>query len=96
MAHPTSTAGGRLKTRREDLGLTRRNLAETCNVTESTVYKWETNQHPPCLSPDQLKALLTLLQWSLDDFQGWQKVRTTKRSRSPRTSKFELKEVAAM
>ena len=59
--------GKKLRERRESLGLTRIQVAEACNVVQSTVINWETDRHVPKLYPAQMKALCDLLNFTLED-----------------------------
>jgi transcriptional regulator with XRE-family HTH domain len=61
------TLGQMLRQRRESLGLTRLQVARTCDVVESTVINWETDKHIPKLYPIQTKALCDLLNFTLED-----------------------------
>lgn len=61
------TLGQKLKIRRESLNLTRIQVAEACNVVQSTVINWETDRHVPKLYPAQMKALCDLLKFSIED-----------------------------
>jgi DNA-binding XRE family transcriptional regulator len=61
------TLGQMLRQRRESLGLTRLQVARTCDVVESTVINWETDKHIPKLYPTQTKALCDLLNFTLED-----------------------------
>jgi putative transcriptional regulator len=61
------TLGKKLRERRESLGLTRIQVAEVCNVVQSTVINWETDKHVPKLYPAQMKALCDLLKFSIED-----------------------------
>ncbi len=61
------TLGQKLRERRESLGLTRLQVARTCDVVESTVINWETDKHIPKLYPAQTKALCDLLKFTLDE-----------------------------
>ncbi|MFB2980809.1 helix-turn-helix transcriptional regulator [Microseira sp. BLCC-F43] len=59
--------GKKLRERRESLGLTRIQVAEACNVVQSTAINWETDRHVPKLYPAQMKALCDLLNFTLED-----------------------------
>ncbi|GET40902.1 helix-turn-helix transcriptional regulator [Microseira wollei] len=59
--------GKKLRERRESLGLTRIQVAEACNVVQSTVINWETDRQVPKLYPAQMKALCELLNLTLED-----------------------------
>jgi putative transcriptional regulator len=61
------TLGQKLKIRRESLNLTRIQVAEACNVVQSTVINWETDRHVPKLYPAQMKALCDILKFSIED-----------------------------
>jgi transcriptional regulator with XRE-family HTH domain len=61
------TLGQKLKHRRESLGLTRIQVAEACDVVQSTVINWEIDRHKPKLYPVQMKALCDLLKFTLEE-----------------------------
>lgn len=61
------TLGQKLRERRESLGLSRIQVAEACNVVQSTVINWETDRHVPKLYPAQMKALCDLLKFTIED-----------------------------
>lgn len=57
-----------LKRRREELGLTQRDIAVAINVSVQTVSNWETGRFKEVrLSLPQVKALCRVLKWALDD-----------------------------
>jgi putative transcriptional regulator len=57
-----------LKRRREELGLTQRDVAVAINVSVQTVSNWETGRFKEVrLSLPQVKALCRVLKWSIDD-----------------------------
>jgi putative transcriptional regulator len=57
-----------LKRRREELGLTQRDVAAAINVSVQTVSNWETGRFKEVrLTLLQVKALCRVLQWSIDD-----------------------------
>ncbi len=61
-----------LRKRREELGLTQRDIALALGKTDQTISNWETGIYEPKLTPSEVKALCRLLKWSLevmpDDF----------------------------
>ena len=61
------TLGKKLRERRESLRLSRIQVAEACNVVQSTVINWETDRHVPKLYPAQMKALCDLLKFTIED-----------------------------
>ena len=58
----------RIKERREALGLTRVQVADSLDVTKVAVRKWETGRAMP--SADKLPALADLLNCSIDALYG--------------------------
>lgn len=57
-----------LKKRREELGLTQRDVAGAVDVSVQTVSNWETGRYKEAkLTLAQVKALCRVLQWSIDD-----------------------------
>ncbi|MBD0269238.1 MAG: helix-turn-helix transcriptional regulator [Cyanobacteria bacterium Co-bin8] len=57
-----------LKHRREELGLTQRDVATAVDISVQTVSNWETGRYKEAkLTLPQVKALCRLLQWSLED-----------------------------
>lgn len=57
-----------LKKRRDELGLTQRDVAIAINVSVQTVSNWETGRFKEVrLTLPQVKALCRALQWSIDD-----------------------------
>ncbi|MDY6781320.1 MAG: helix-turn-helix transcriptional regulator [Cyanobacteriota bacterium] len=65
------TFGQKLRAQREGLGLTRIQVARTCDVVESTVINWESDRHLPKLYPSQMKALCDLLDLTLEELAVW-------------------------
>jgi putative transcriptional regulator len=61
------TLGKKIRKRRESLGLTRWQVAQACNVVESTVVNWEIDRHVPKLYPGQMKKLCDLLKFTLEE-----------------------------
>ena len=49
-------------TRRKELGLTQRKIAETIGVTVQTVSNWETGAYQPKLTLEQIEKLCNILQ----------------------------------
>ena len=57
-----------LKQRREELGLTQRDVASAVNVSVQTVSNWETGRYKEAkLTLPQVKALCRALQWTVED-----------------------------
>lgn len=56
-----------LRRRREELGLTQRDVALALNKTDQTISNWETGTYEPKLTPRETKALCRLLGWRLED-----------------------------
>ncbi|MEA5448848.1 helix-turn-helix transcriptional regulator [Leptolyngbya sp. CCNP1308] len=57
-----------LKRRREELGLTQRDLALAVNVSVQTVSNWETGRYKEAkLTLPQVKALCLALQWTIEE-----------------------------
>jgi putative transcriptional regulator len=57
-----------LKRRREELGLTQRDVAVAINVSVQTVSNWETGRFKEVkVTLPQVKALCRVLKWSIDD-----------------------------
>lgn len=57
-----------LKQRREELGLTQRDVATAANVSVQTVSNWETGRYREAkLTLPQVKALCRILQWTIED-----------------------------
>ncbi|MEQ8998123.1 MAG: helix-turn-helix transcriptional regulator [Coleofasciculus sp. B1-GNL1-01] len=57
-----------LKSRRDELGLTQRDVAVAVNVSVQTVSNWETGRYREAkLTLPQVKALCRVLQWTIDD-----------------------------
>lgn len=60
-----------LKKRRDELGLTQRDVAIAINVSVQTISNWETGRFKEVrLTLSQVKALCRVLQWSIDDLPG--------------------------
>ncbi|HEY9657156.1 MAG TPA: helix-turn-helix transcriptional regulator [Allocoleopsis sp.] len=56
-----------LKKRRDELGLTQRDVAIAINVSVQTISNWETGRFKEVrLTLPQVKALCRVLQWSID------------------------------
>jgi putative transcriptional regulator len=65
--HPSSQESV-LKRRREELGLTQRDVAAAVNVSVQTVSNWETGRYKEAkLTLPQVKALCRILQWSIEE-----------------------------
>ena len=57
-----------LKKRRDELGLTQRDVAVAVDVSVQTVSNWETGRYRGArLTLPQVKALCRVLQWSIED-----------------------------
>jgi DNA-binding XRE family transcriptional regulator len=57
-----------LKRRREELGLTQRDVAVAVDVSVQTVSNWETGRYKEAkLTLPQVKALCRVLQWSIEE-----------------------------
>jgi DNA-binding XRE family transcriptional regulator len=57
-----------LKKRRDELGLTQRDVAVAVDVSVQTVSNWETGRYRGArLTLPQVKALCRVLKWSIDD-----------------------------
>jgi len=57
-----------LKRRREELGLTQRDVAAAVNVSVQTVSNWETGRYKEAkLTLPQVKALCLTLKWTIDE-----------------------------
>ncbi|NJO77023.1 MAG: helix-turn-helix domain-containing protein [Leptolyngbyaceae cyanobacterium RM1_406_9] len=56
-----------LKRRREELGLTQRDIALALGKTDQTISNWETGIYEPKLTLREFKALCRLLKWTLED-----------------------------
>ena len=68
MAEPLSSQESALKRRREELGLTQRDVATGVDVSVQTVSNWETGRYKEAkVTLPQVKALCRVLQWSIDE-----------------------------
>lgn len=56
-----------LKRRREELGLTQRDIALALGKTDQTISNWETGIYEAKLTLREVKILCRLLNWTLDD-----------------------------
>ncbi len=56
-----------LKRRREELGLTQRDIAQALDKTVQTISNWETGIYEPKMTPREVKALCRLLKWTLEE-----------------------------
>jgi putative transcriptional regulator len=57
-----------LKKRREELGLTQRDIAVAIHVSVQTISNWETGRYKEAkLTLPQIKALCKVLHWTVDD-----------------------------
>lgn len=48
-------------------GLTRREVANALEITEKTIYVWETSEKPPKMTVSQVQKLLGILGCTLDE-----------------------------
>lgn len=57
-----------LKARREELGLSQREVASAVDVSVQTISNWETGRYKEAkLTLPQVKALCQLMKWTVDD-----------------------------
>ncbi|NJN87794.1 MAG: helix-turn-helix transcriptional regulator [Leptolyngbyaceae cyanobacterium SL_7_1] len=57
-----------LKKRRDELGLTQRDIAVAIDVSVQTISNWETGRFKEVrLTLPQVKALCRVLKWAIDD-----------------------------
>jgi DNA-binding XRE family transcriptional regulator len=56
-----------LKRRREELGLTQRDIALALGKTDQTISNWETGIYEAKLTLREVKILGRLLNWTLED-----------------------------
>lgn len=56
-----------LRKRREQLGLTQRDIALALGKTDQTISNWETGIYEPKMTPREVKALCRLLKWTLEE-----------------------------
>ena len=56
-----------LRKRREELGLTQRDIALALDKTVQTISNWETGLYEPKMTPREVKALCRLLKWTLEE-----------------------------
>jgi DNA-binding XRE family transcriptional regulator len=56
-----------LKRRREELGLTQRDVGLVLGKTDQTISNWETGIYEPKMTPREFKRLCEVLRWSLSD-----------------------------
>ncbi|MFQ4139815.1 helix-turn-helix transcriptional regulator [Nodosilinea sp. PGN35] len=56
-----------LKRRREELGLTQRDIGLALGKTDQTISNWETGIYEPKMTPREFKKLCEVLDWSLKD-----------------------------
>jgi DNA-binding XRE family transcriptional regulator len=54
-----------LKRRREELGLTQRDIGLALGKTDQTISNWETGIYEPKMTPREFRELCKVLQWSL-------------------------------
>lgn len=55
------------KKRREELGLTQRDIALALGKTDQTISNWETGIYEPKMTPREVKVLCRLMKWTLED-----------------------------
>lgn len=68
MSEPLSSQESPLKRRREELGLTQRDVAVAVDVSVQTVSNWETGRYKEAkLTLPQVKALCRTLHWAIED-----------------------------
>lgn len=67
VAKPSQSNESPLKRRREELGLTQRDIGQALGKTDQTISNWETGIYEPKMTPREFKQLCNVLQWSLDD-----------------------------
>jgi putative transcriptional regulator len=57
-----------LKRRREELGLTQRDIAVAIDISVQTMSNWETGRYGEAkLTLSQIKALCQVLKWTIED-----------------------------
>jgi DNA-binding XRE family transcriptional regulator len=56
-----------LKQRREELGLTQRDIALALDKTVQTISNWETGTYEAKLTLREIKALCRILKWTLEE-----------------------------
>ena len=57
-----------LKRRREELGLSQREVASAVNVSVQTISNWETGRYKEAmLTLPQVKALCQIMRWTVED-----------------------------
>ena len=56
-----------LKQRREELGLTQRDIALALDKTVQTISNWETVTYEAKLTLREIKALCRILKWTLEE-----------------------------
>lgn len=61
-----ATFGDRVRTRRLDLGLTRRELAERIGSSQVALYQWEIGRNRPLRTSGAVERLAEALQTSVD------------------------------
>lgn len=64
---PSRDQDSPLRQRREELGLTQRDLALALSKTDQTISNWETGIYEPKMTPREVKILCELLQWAIAD-----------------------------
>lgn len=68
MPESSPTQESALKRRREELGLTQRDVAAAVDVSVQTVSNWETGRYKEAkLTLPQVKALCRVLQWAIEE-----------------------------
>lgn len=53
--------------RREELGLTQRDIALALGKTDQTISNWETGLYEPKMTPREVKRLCRLMNWTLEE-----------------------------
>jgi DNA-binding XRE family transcriptional regulator len=56
-----------LRRRREELGLTQRDIGLVLGKTDQTISNWETGIYEPKMTPREFKRLCEVLHWSIQD-----------------------------
>jgi DNA-binding XRE family transcriptional regulator len=64
---PQQARESSLRKRREEVGLTQRDIAQALDKTVQTISNWETGLYEPKMTPREVKALCRLLKWTLEE-----------------------------
>jgi transcriptional regulator with XRE-family HTH domain len=68
MVEPLPNQESALKRRREELGLTQRDIAVAVDISVQTVSNWETGRYREAkLTLPQVKALCQILEWAIEE-----------------------------